>query len=59
MNVFIEDFIVNKIRAKVITVNGYQIVCSIIAQGENYIIIKAGNEKKLIYKHAISTIENA
>ena len=41
------------------TVNGYQIKGKILHDSEDSIVIFSNGKKKLIYKHAISTIEPA
>ena len=43
----------------VYTVNGYQIKGKILHDLGDYIVVLSNSKKKLIYKHAISTIEPA
>lgn len=53
----IEGLINDRTYVKVFIVNGYQLRGRIIDQSDKAIILKADKTEKLIYKHAISTIE--
>ena len=59
MNEYIRDAISRKLSVKVITLNGYQMCCTIVSQDDTCVIVNVGNRKKMVYKHAISTIEAA
>ena len=54
---FINDLINSRANARVITINGFQIRGRIVEQNAEAVIIKADKVEKLVYKHAISTIE--
>lgn len=41
----------------VYTMNGFQMRGCIVAEFSEYIVLKSSGKKKMIYKHAISTIE--
>lgn len=56
---FIEECVINRNNVNIITVNGYQMVCKILHEENDYIVVLNANKKKLIFKHAISTIEPA
>lgn len=56
---YIEECIINMHTVNIITVNGYQMVSKILHEEQDYIVVLNGNKKKLIFKHAISTIEPA
>lgn len=59
MNNYINEAIAHKMSVRVITMNGYQMCGCIIEEGDTYIVIRVSNNKKMVYKHAISTIEAA
>ena len=54
---YLEECIENKHNVKVYTVNGFQMTCCIIHDGGSHIIVKCNGKNRMIYKHAISTIE--
>ena len=56
---YIESCIINQNIVNIITTNGYQMIAKILIEEENHIIILCGGKKKLVFKHAISTIEPA
>ena len=59
MDTYINEVISRNVRVRVITINGYQMCGKIIAEFDDHIILKVDNCKKMIFKHAISTIEAA
>ena len=59
MNEYIKEAIERKLTVRIITTNGYQMCGIIIDEGESHIVVRVGNNKKMIYKHTISTIEAA
>ena len=56
---YIETCIINRKNVNIITTNGFQMMCKILEEGEDNIVVLCGGRKKMIYKHAISTIEPA
>lgn len=54
---YIENCIINRNVVNVIIMNGYQMVCKILEEESDYIVVLCNNKKKLVFKHAISTIE--
>lgn len=58
-NTYIEECATSRHAVKVITVNGFQMVGTIIDHNENSIVLLCGKMEKLVFKHAISTIEPA
>lgn len=54
---YINDLINSRANVRVITINGYQLRGRILDQSSNAIIMKVDKVERLIYKHAISTIE--
>lgn len=56
---YIETCIINQNVVNIITMNGYQMLCKIIAEETDFIVVLSNDKKKLIFKHAISTIEPA
>lgn len=56
---YIENCIINRNSVNVITMNGYQMTCKILEEESDYIVLLCNNKKKLVFKHAISTIEPA
>lgn len=58
-NTYIEECINARANVTVYTMNGFQIRGCIIADADTYIIVKSNGKKKMVYKHAVSTIEPA
>ena len=58
-NGYIETCIINRNSVNVITMNGYQMSCKILEEESEYIVVLCNDKKKLVFKHAISTIEPA
>lgn len=58
-NGYIETCIINQNVINIITMNGFQMVCKILEEYADYIVVLCGSKKKMVYKHAISTIEPA
>lgn len=56
---YIEECIINMHTVNIITVNGYQMICKILHEESDHIVVLNGNKKKMVFKHAISTIEPA
>lgn len=56
-NKFISECIDCRSLVVVYTMNGFQMRGKIIDECDSYIIISCGNSMKMVYKHAISTIE--
>ena len=56
---YIEQCIINQHTVNIITMNGFQMVCKILEEDGDHIVVNCGGKKKMIYKHAISTIEPA
>ena len=56
---YIETCIINRNAVNVITMNGFQMVCKILEEEPDYIVVLCNGKKKLVFKHAISTIEPA
>lgn len=56
---YIEEAVATRANAVVYTMNGFQMRGTIVADCENYIVILSNGKKKMVYKHAISTIEPA
>lgn len=56
---YIETCIINQHDVNIITTNGYQMVGKILVEDADSIVVICGVKKKLVYKHAISTIEPA
>lgn len=54
---YINQLINSRANARVITINGFQIHGRIVDQNAEAVIIKANKVEKLVFKHAISTIE--
>lgn len=59
MNEYIQEAIERKLSVRIITTNGYQMCGMIINEGDTHIVVRVGHNKKMVYKHAISTIEAA
>lgn len=56
---YIETCIVNQNTVNIITLNGYQMFAEILVEEEDHIVVQCGGKKKMVFKHAISTIEPA
>ena len=56
---YIEECCINRHTVKIITINGYQMVGKIIEHNDGNVVVLCNNVKKLVFKHAISTIEPA
>lgn len=56
---YIKTCIIDQNIVNIITLNGYQMLAKILVEEEDHIIVLCGGKKKLVYKHAISTIEPA
>lgn len=56
---YIETCIINQYTVNIITINGFQMVCKILVEEADHIVVLSGGKKKMVYKHAISTIEPA
>lgn len=56
---YIQEAMCAKTTVRVITINGYQMYGKIFADNDNYIVLLSDGVKKLVFKHAVSTIEPA
>ena len=56
---YIETCIINQNTVNIITINGFQMICKILEEDSDNIVVLCGGKKKVIFKHAISTIEPA
>lgn len=56
---YIETCIINRNLMNIITMNGFQMICKILEEESGYIVVLCNGKKKLVFKHAISTIEPA
>lgn len=56
---YIETCIIGQHTVNIITMNGFQMICKILVEELDHIVVLCGNKKKMVYKHAISTIEPA
>lgn len=56
---YIETCIINRDMVNIITLNGYQMFAKILIEEADHIVILCNGKKKLVFKHAISTIEPA
>ena len=56
---YIETCIINQNVVNIITMNGFQMICKILEEYSDNIVVLCGGKKKMVYKHAISTIEPA
>lgn len=54
---YIEQCINSRVNVKIYTTNGAQIDGCIMHDFMDYIVVKSGGKQKMVYKHAISTIE--
>lgn len=59
MNSYVETCIETGKSVCVIMVNGFQMCGKIVNATPDYIIFKCANTEKLVFKHAISTIQPA
>lgn len=59
LSTYIQEAIGGRLSVTVYTVNGYQLKGSIIAEFEDHVLIFSNGKKRMVYKHAISTIEPA
>lgn len=57
LDTYIEECCIARHLVTVITINGFQMVGKIIDHDDKAIVVLCGNAKKLVFKHAISTIE--
>lgn len=53
---YIEECVHAKTPVVIITTNGFHMVGVIVYDDEEYIVVKSSGTKRLIFKHAISTI---
>ena len=58
----LEQTILNKAleekrKVRVVIVNGYKMVCTIEDFDSNVILCSCSGEQKMVYRHAVSTIE--
>ena len=58
-NGYIETCIINQNVVNIITMNGFQMVCKILEEDADYILVLCDGKKKMVFKHAVSTIEPA
>ena len=56
---YIETCIISQHTVNIITMNGFQMICKILVEEPDHIVVLCGNKNKMVYKHAISTIEPA
>lgn len=56
---YIKTCIINQNIVNIITLNGYQMIAKILVEEEDHIVVLCNGKKKLVFKHAISTIEPA
>lgn len=56
---YIDTYINNQNTVNIITLNGYQMLAKILVEESDYIVILCGGKEKMVFKHAISTIEPA
>ena len=56
---YIETCIINQNTVNIITLNGYQMFAKILVEENDHIVVLCNGKKKLVFKHAISTIEPA
>ena len=57
VDTYIREAMVRRVSVTVYTINGYQIKGTIFDDCDSYIVLLSNGKKKMIYKHAISTIE--
>lgn len=53
---YIDECIVAKHKVRIFTTNGFQMRGVIVHEDEDHIIVEESRQRKLVYKHAISTI---
>lgn len=53
---YIDECIVEKHKVRIFTTNGFQMKCVIVHEEDDHFIIEENRQRKLVYKHAISTI---
>ena len=58
-NDYIETCINGQHPVNIITMNGFQMICKILVEEPDHFVVFCGGKKKMVYKHAISTIEPA
>lgn len=56
---YIEECCIARHAVKIITINGFQMYGKIIEHDDESVVVLCNNVKKLVFKHAISTIEPA
>ena len=56
---YVEEAMFRGVQVTVFTTNGYQLRGVITHDDLEYIVLLSNGKKKMIYKHAISTIEPA
>lgn len=59
MDSFIERVMKEKTMVNIITTNGFQMRGKIVENDLAYVVVNVGKVEKMVYKHAISTIEPA
>lgn len=57
VDTYIEECVNSRIEVTIITMNGFQFRGVIVHDFCDYIVVKSGGKKAMIYKHAISTIK--
>ena len=58
-NSFIEECVTLCVDVVLYTTNGYQMHGKIVDESDTYIVFKENGKRKMVYKHAISTIAPA
>ena len=53
---YIDECIVEKHKVRIFTTNGFQMRGFIVKEDDDCIIVEENQQRKLVYKHAISTI---
>lgn len=56
-NLFINKCVESGRTVKIIMVNGFQMSCKILSCDNECILVTCDGMKKLVFKHAVSTIE--
>ena len=54
---YLEECMFARHECRVITTNGFQMVGVIVHDGGSHIVITVDGKNRMVYKHAISTIE--
>lgn len=54
---YIEEAMFARTNVVVYTINGYQIRGVIVHNDDDYIVVLSSGKNKMLFKHAISTIE--